>query len=287
MKKVFCSIIDFIKNNLIIKIIYNIFKFLIFTLLVLYIAFVIYQRVSGNAPLFGYRVFTVASGSMTPAYNINDVIFVKEVDVDTLKVGDDIAYNGERAGFEGLIITHRIIDIEKTSDGGRRIFTQGIANENEDPSINEDQIIGKVMGKVFIINQLNHAVKSTWGFFFLIFLPLFLVIVLEIIETIIEDKIDNNKIRKRVRNKLDIDDDDDENDEEYEDDEDDEYEEDDYDSEEIEEEEEIEIEDSTDDEKEVIEKVDNTSLDDDILEVLVEPSNEGEDKNEEDDEEII
>ena len=285
MKKVFCSIIDFIKNNLIIKIIYNIFKFLIFTLLVLYIAFVIYQRVSGNAPLFGYRVFTVASGSMTPAYNINDVIFVKEVDVDTLKVGDDIAYNGERAGFEGLIITHRIIDIEKTSDGGRRIFTQGIANENEDPSINDDQIIGKVLGKVFIINQLNHAVKSTWGFFFLIFLPLFLVIVLEIIETIIEDKIDNNKIRKRVRNKLNIDDDDeDEDDDEYEDDED---EEDDDDSEEIEEEEESEIEDSTDDEKEIIEKVDNTSLDDDILEVLVEPSDEGEDKNEEDDEEII
>ena len=285
MKKVFCSIIDFIKNNLIIKIIYNIFKFLIFTLLVLYIAFVIYQRVSGNAPLFGYRVFTVASGSMTPAYNINDVIFVKEVDVDTLKVGDDIAYNGERAGFEGLIITHRIINIEKTSDGGRRIFTQGIANENEDPSINEDQIIGKVLGKVFIINQLNHAVKSTWGFFFLIFLPLFLVIVLEIIETIIEDKIDNNKIRKRVRNKLNIDDDDeDDDDDEYEDDED---EEDDDDSEEIEEEEESEIEDSTDDEKEIIEKVDNTSLDDDILEVLVEPSDEGEDKNEEDDEEII
>ena len=285
MKKVFCSIIDFIKNNLIIKIIYNIFKFLIFTLLVLYIAFVIYQRVSDNAPLFGYRVFTVASGSMTPAYNINDVIFVKEVDVDTLKVGDDIAYNGERAGFEGLIITHRIIDIEKTSDGGRRIFTKGIANENEDPSINEDQIIGKVLGKVFIINQLNHAVKSTWGFFFLIFLPLFLVIVLEIIETIIEDKIDNNKIRKRVRNKLNIDDDDeDEDDDEYEDDED---EEDDDDSEEIEEEEESEIEDSTDDEKEIIEKVDNTSLDDDILEVLVEPSDEGEDKNEEDDEEII
>lgn len=261
MKKVFCSIINFIKNNKIIKFIYNTFKFLIFTLLVLYVAFVIYQRVSGNAPLFGYRVFTVASGSMTPAYNINDVIYVKEVDVESLKVGDDIAYNGERAGFEGLIITHRIIDIEITSDGGRRIFTQGIANENEDPSIDENQIIGKVLGKVFIINQLNHAVKSTWGFFFLIFLPLFLVIVLEIIETIIEDKIDNNKIRKRVRNKLDIDEDD-EDDDEYEDS-------------------------DEDEEEEIEENDDNTSLDDDILEVLVEPSNEGEDINEEDVEEII
>ena len=286
MKKVFYSIIKFIKNNKIIRFVYNFIKFLIFALLFLYIAFVIYQRVSGNAPLFGYRVFTVASGSMTPAYNINDVIYVKEVDPNTLKVGDDIAYNGERAGFEGLIITHRIINIEENSDGTRRLFTQGIANENEDPSIDEDQIIGKVLGKVIIISQLNHVIKSTWGFFFLIFLPLFLVIVLEIIETVIEDKIDNNKIRKRVRGKLELDEDDEDEDDEdeyeVEDDEDDEDEDD-------EDEDDDDDEDEYEDEEESIDNQndDNTSLENDILEVLEEPSNEGEDINEEDVEEII
>ncbi len=259
MKKIFYSIINFIKNNKIVRFIYNFIKFAICALLILYITFVVYQRVTGNAPLFGYRVFTVASGSMTPAYNINDVIYVKEVDTSTLKVGDDIAYNGERAGFEGLIITHRIIDIEETSDGGRRIFTQGIANENEDPSIDEEQIIGKVIGKVFLVSQLNHVVKSTFGFFFLIFLPLFLVIVLEIIETIIEDKIDKNMIRKRIKGKLELDEDE-EDDDEYE------Y----YD----------------DDEEEESDRVVDTSLENDILEVFEEPSNERDDIDE-DNEEII
>ena len=246
------SIVNFFKNNKVIKFIYGLFKFLIFTVLIVYVAFVLYQRFTDNASLFGYRVFTVASGSMTPAYNVNDVIYIKEVDPGTLKVGDDIAYQGEMGSFKGLIITHRIIDIEEESDGSLRIFTQGINNENEDPSINEDQILGKVYGKVFFISELNHVVKSTWGFFLLIFVPLTLVIVLEILETIVEYRLDNNKIRKYGT------DDDDEDEEEYE-----------Y------------VEDDDDDE---------SSLEDDILNtiemnVLEEPSiiEEGE----EDDEEII
>lgn len=196
--------INFIKNNKIFKIIYNLIKTVIYIALAVYLTFVIYQRFTGNAPLFGYRVFTVASGSMSPLYNINDVILVKEVDPKTLKVGDDIAYQGERGGFEGLIITHRIIRIEEDSDGGLRLFTQGISNEHEDPSIDEDQILGKVYGKVFFINALNHVVKSVWGFFFLIFLPLSLIIILEVIETIFEGKIERNEIKKYERKKVSV-----------------------------------------------------------------------------------
>lgn len=192
MKKV----IDFIKNNKIIRFIYNLIRAFVFISLAVYVAFILFQRLSGNSALFGYRIFTVASGSMTPAYNVNDVIYVKKVDPKTLKVGDDIAYKGERAGLEGLTVTHRIIGIEKQSDGNIRIYTQGINNANVDPSITGDQVLGKVYGKVPFINELSHIVKSTWGFFFLIFLPLTLVIILEILETIVEVKIDNNKIRK-------------------------------------------------------------------------------------------
>lgn len=203
------NIIKFIRENKIIRFIYNLFRASIFIVLATYLAFILFQRFSGNADIFGYRIFTVASGSMTPAYNVYDVIYVKEIDPKDLKIGDDIAYRGERAGFEGLIITHRIIDIEASSDGKIRIFTQGINNKDEDPSISSDQVLGKVYGKVFFINTLNHIIKSTWGFFFLIFLPLTLVIVLEIIETVIESKIDNNKIRKYSL------DDEDDNDYEY------------------------------------------------------------------------
>lgn len=193
--------IDFIQNNKIFRFIYGTIKTLICLILAVYIIFVLYQRFTGNASLFGYRVFTVASGSMSPEYVINDVIYIKEVDPGTLKVGDDIAYKGERGGFEGLTITHRIVEIEETSDGGFRIVTQGVNNELEDPSIDEYQILGKVYGKVFFINELNHVVKSLWGFFFLIFLPLSLIIILEILETIYEGRIERGDLVKIEKNK--------------------------------------------------------------------------------------
>ena len=208
------NIIKFIRENKIVRFIYNLFRASVFIVLATYLAFILFQRFSGNSDIFGYRIFTVASGSMTPAYNVYDVIYVKEIDPKDLKIGDDIAYRGERAGFEGLIITHRIIDIEPSSDGEMRIFTQGINNKDEDPSIGSDQVLGKVYGKVFFINALNHIIKSTWGFFFLIFLPLTLVIVLEIIETVIESKIDNNKIRKYSSDYIEDDDEYDEDDDE-------------------------------------------------------------------------
>lgn len=189
-----------ILDNKIFRIIYNCIKFFICFILFVYLFFVVYQRFTNNAPLFGYRVFTVASGSMVPIYEVNDVIYVREIDLDDLKVGDDVAYKGNRGGFEGLVITHRIIKIEEDSMGNKRFFTQGVANENVDPSIDGGQILGKVYGKVFFINTLNHVVKDVVGFFFLIFLPLTLVIVMEVLETIIEYKLDNNKIRRISKN---------------------------------------------------------------------------------------
>lgn len=213
------NIINFIKNNKLVKIVYNVIKAFIFIILIGYIAFILFQMFSNNSALFGYRVFSIATGSMEPVYNVNDVIYVKEVDPNTLKVGDDIVYKGDRSGFEGMIITHRIIKIEDSSDGKLRITTQGVNNEYEDPSISSDQVLGKVQGKIFFINTLNHAVKS-WGYFFIVFLPLVLVIVLEVIETVVEMKIEKNEIRKYGSGDEDEDEEDEEDDESDDEDED-------------------------------------------------------------------
>ena len=60
------------------------------------------QRFSNNSiSIFNYRMFSVATGSMVPKYNIGDVILCKEVDASTLKVGDDISYFGETASYIG------------------------------------------------------------------------------------------------------------------------------------------------------------------------------------------
>lgn len=169
-------------------------------LLILYLSFVIVQRVTGNKSIMGYRLFVVATGSMSGAYEVNDVIAVKDWDIKKLKVGDDIAYKGNRGGLDGKLVTHRIIRIEKGEDGKNLFVTKGIAAPTSDPAITEDQILGKVMGIVPVISQVNHVVKTQLGFFLFVFCPLVLVIVLEVLQTITDIQIENNEL-KRIEKK--------------------------------------------------------------------------------------
>ena len=182
-------------NNKIFKIVYGTLKKIFFTILILYVVFICVQRLSVNNTVFGFRLFTVATGSMKGVYNVNDVIAVKDFDNKKLKVGDDIAFIGNRGGLENKLVTHRIIKIEEESNG--RIFTtKGVKNSVEDPSITESQILGKVVGVVPVVTQINHVVKSQLGFFCLIFWPLVLVIVLEILQTITDIKLENNELQE-------------------------------------------------------------------------------------------
>lgn len=183
-------------SNKIFKFIFNLLRFVVYGFLIVYVAFTLFQRFTNNSSFYGYRLFNVATGSMIPVYNINDVIIVKETDVTTLKVGDDVAYKGTRAGLEGKIITHRIIKIEEDVNGKLIFFTQGVNSKYADPSITGEQILGKVEGKLFFINELNHVVKSNLGFFLLVFCPLVLVIALEIAQSVIEYKLEKNEIQE-------------------------------------------------------------------------------------------
>ncbi len=173
----------------------------VFTIIIIaYLSFILLQRINGNRSVLGYRLFTVASGSMSGVYEINDVIAVKDWDVNDLKVGDDIAYQGKRGGLENKMITHRIIRIED-GDNGKIFVTKGVSSIVEDPPITGDQILGKVVGIVPVISTINHIVKSQLGFFLLIFCPLVLIIVLEILQTITDIRLEKNEIREISKNK--------------------------------------------------------------------------------------
>lgn len=180
-------------NNKIFRNVYMTIKICFILMVVLYLSFIMLQRLSGNKSIFGYRLFTVATGSMAGVYDINDVIIVKDCDTKSLKVGDDIAYQGIRGDLQGKLVTHRIIKMEEKFDGKYIYTTKGVASQVEDPSIDEAQILGKVIGILPIISTINHVVKSQVGFFLLIFIPLVLVIVLEVLQTITDIKIEKNE----------------------------------------------------------------------------------------------
>lgn len=171
---------------------YKIIKAIIFIILILYVAFILAQRISGNQSIMGYRIFAVATGSMVPDYNVNDVLLIKEVNHEELKVGDDITYLGNREDVNGRIVTHRIIEI-KEENGEKTYLTKGINNTVEDPRIDDNQIYGKVMGKIPVVTEINHIVKNQYGFFFLIFVPIVAVIFLEIADTVTAIKKDKKE----------------------------------------------------------------------------------------------
>ncbi len=179
-----------ILDNKVFKIIYGIFKFIIVSVLVLYVLFLAIQRFGNNTSIAGYRVFTIATGSMEPVYKVGDVILVKDAEFSDLKVGDDITYKGEVDDFSGKIVTHRIISIESDA---KKITTQGVANSASDPEINSTQVFGKVSRKLVLFSFLTRLTRNKIGFYFLIFVPLVIVVFLEIADFVTTARSDEDE----------------------------------------------------------------------------------------------
>lgn len=76
--------------------------------------------------LLGYQVYNVVSPSMEPTYSVGDLIYVKDVDPDAVRVGDPITF----VLNEDLVVaTHRVIKV----DAEKRLFyTKGDANDTAD-----------------------------------------------------------------------------------------------------------------------------------------------------------
>jgi signal peptidase I len=129
---------------------------------------------------------------MVPKYNIGDVLICKEVDVNTLQVGDDITYKGEYSSYKDRVVTHRIKRIEKDEDGNLLFYTQGIATVTEDPVVHEDQIYGKIVRKTYVLSKLYKFISKPTGFYLCIFIPIAFLVGSEIIASMV-DKFEEKK----------------------------------------------------------------------------------------------
>ena len=133
-------------HNKILKIIKNsIINFIIFILGIIAII-AIWTSIQLNVQnkeyvnIFGYTMFSTATGSMSPTIEKGDIVLVKIG--DETKEKDIITYKKDNA-----FITHRITKIE-----GESIIAKGDNNNTEDKAITKDAIIGKV---VHIVNNVE------------------------------------------------------------------------------------------------------------------------------------
>ena len=142
------------------KLLWRIIKGIVTLFLVVVLLLVLFQKITNNKVVIGnIYIFQIASDSMTPQYKIGDVIVVKKVSPDTLKVGDDVTYLGTSSNLRGLVITHRIINVSE-NENKKYFITKGLANQIEDPQISEDDIYGKVIYQTVVFSFVGRLMTN-------------------------------------------------------------------------------------------------------------------------------
>ena len=125
----------------------------------------------------GYKPFIVLSGSMEPAIQTGDLVFIHKTETEKLRVGDVICYLDS-----GAAVPHRIIAVTDGEDGLPRYITKGDANDAEDHlSVAADQIQG--IWKGGRISGLGNALlfmQTTTGMLLFSVLPLRLFFIWDI-----------------------------------------------------------------------------------------------------------
>ena len=144
-----------------------------------------------TAQLFGYRCFSVASGSMEPTLQIGYLIITKEKSKKDIKVGDIISFkDGDST------ITHRVIKV--ISQNGEILYqTKGDNNNvSDEKNIKYEDVEGVYvdhipeLGKMYIYIQKTPVV---------IFILIIIYIIYKIVETKENRKIARHKIRKKLK----------------------------------------------------------------------------------------
>lgn len=171
--------IDKLKKNKALRICLRTVKAIVTLFIVVVISIIFVQRISNNKlNLGGFGMYTIISESMVPKYQIGDMVITRNTTYDDLEIGDDVVYMGKKSDFAGKIVTHQVIG-KDVKEGIRYLQTKGLANDTEDPSITEDQILGKVILKGRLLSFVSHIVNNSYGFYFVIFVPFAILVVME------------------------------------------------------------------------------------------------------------
>ena len=134
----------------------------------------------------GIKTYTIISGSMEPEINIGDIVVVKEVKEEQLQVGDVISFRQGQS-----VVTHRIIQIEKTENGAL-FTTKGDNNNVEDKTkISIDMIEGKTICRILYLGKISRLLQGKVAIIVIAF-----IVYIYFVHT---SKIDGIKNRRKVK----------------------------------------------------------------------------------------
>lgn len=135
-----------------------------------------------EADFMGYKPFIVLSDSMQEDFEVGDMVVSKEVDPATLKEGDIITFKSIDPANYGGVMTHKIREIT-TYEDELAFITYGTTTGADDAyPVPADNVIGKYMFKLPNMGYFFEFLKSTAGYFLLIFTPFMILIILQAVK---------------------------------------------------------------------------------------------------------
>ena len=110
--------------------------------------------------IMGLQVFNVISGSMEPTYSVGDLLYVKTVDPDSVKIGDPITF----VLNEDLVVaTHRVVAIDSEN---RQFTTKGDANGTEDAApVHFNNLIGVPVFAIPLLGYVSAYIQNPPGMY--------------------------------------------------------------------------------------------------------------------------
>ena len=180
-------------------------------MIIVFLAFVVnfidkqYNLKSGQNKKNLFSAYTIVSPSMVPAINVLDVVVTVRVDSpEDLKKGDIITFDSTDYRYSGVTVTHRILDIEKTTSGEYLFTTKGDNNNTEDSSrINFNAIYGKVLFVIPKIGYIQYYLSSILGWVAIVIAPAVMIIgydIYKLVKTIrSSDKKENDNKDKKIK----------------------------------------------------------------------------------------
>ena len=147
--------------------------------------------------IMGFQVYNVISGSMEPTYSVGDLLYVKEVDPDSVQVGDPITF----VLNENLVVaTHRVIRVDAEN---RYFYTQGDANDTPDAApVHFNNLIGVPKFSLPGLGYVSDFVQNPPGTYITIGVGLMIIALLFLPDLLFPKKADAPASDKKEKEKV-------------------------------------------------------------------------------------
>ena len=108
--------------------------------------------------LIGYTPYAILSESMTPAYKVGDLVYVKQAKTENIQPGDVVTFVAD----ENLtVVTHRLVENNPQNES---MITKGDANDSVDVNpVLYENVIGVVVFSISKLGYISYYIGSSSG----------------------------------------------------------------------------------------------------------------------------